>query len=99
MPLPRVKTPKGSLCSALFQGNAFSFLHNALLPLRTKVSLSILEPSCGELPFGHHLNLVPLVFMDRRRPQHLGSHAQYQVHLGPLIKYDTNLGFLCASTL
>jgi hypothetical protein len=33
-----------------------SILHNSQLPPPTTVSLSILDPGCGELPFAHHLN-------------------------------------------
>jgi hypothetical protein len=54
-----------------------SFLHNSQLPLPTEVSLSILEPSCGELSFAYYLNPVALSLYGQEVSSTLGVHGQY----------------------
>jgi hypothetical protein len=68
----------------------FSFLNNSQFPTSTEVSLCILKPGCSELPIAYHIN--SLISIGKRHPCRLGSHVQYQVHLGPLTKHDTKLG-------
>jgi hypothetical protein len=58
MRLLRVGIPRGSLYPSYPKAVSSSFFHNSQLSHPIVVSLSILEPGCGELLFVHHLNHV-----------------------------------------
>ena len=100
MPLLKMGTPKGFLCSSMSYERALflSFIIPSL-HLQLKWSLALSKNVILSFLMVTILILWHLISMGNRNLQHPRSHVQFLVYLDPLSKHDTNPGCHSSASL